>query len=281
MTVALGRAARVTLQQQRPGGDAWFDRGYNAIAIDGLRVAFSSAAKPGARPPPTTIKVYNLAERTRADLQALPIAVLLEAGYASDAPRRVASGDLRSARTVSEGPSVVTTLEISDGYRAWSGATLDRGYRPGAPIVEVVLDAARACGLSLPPAVEVDPALRAELPGGYTASGGALQQLSRLLAGYGFEASIEGGRLQVLRAGATRPGEAVLLRDDDLIQGTTINSRGRLACKVPLDPRILPSALLRVECSRARGTYRVVSLRHDGDTRSGPWQTAIEAVPWP
>lgn len=282
MTVALGRVARVTLQQLRPAaGDSWFDRGYNSIAIEGLRAVFASSRAPSAKPRPTTIKIYNLSERTRADLQVLPIAVLLEAGYATDGLRRIASGDLRSARTTRDGVTVVTTLEVADGDRAWRGASLDRGYRAGVPAVEVLRDAARACGLSLPARVESDPALRAQLAGGYLASGGALQQLERLLRGYGFEASVEDGQLQVLRTGESRPGEAVLLGPDDLVGSPSRDARGRVALKTPLDPRIRPGTLVQLRSLDVDGTFRVAAARHEGDTRGGPWHTTAEATPWP
>jgi hypothetical protein len=281
VTTALGRVARVTLQQLRPvKGDAWFDRGYNSIAIEGLRVSFSSSRSRGAKPAPTTIRIYNLTERTRADLQVLPIVVLLEAGYATTGLRRIASGDLRSAHTTHEGPTVITTLEVADGDRAWRGASLDRGYRAGVPVVEVLRDAAAACGLSLPSAVAADPALRSQLAGGYAASGGALQQLERLLAGYGFEVSIEDGRLQVLRSGAARPGEAVVLRSGDLVGSPAVNSKRRLALKTPLDPRIAPGVLVALRSLELDGTYRVVTAKHDGDTHSGPWHTSVETILW-
>lgn len=284
MTEALGRVARVTVQQLQPAtsGAGWFERGYNSLVVEGLRVSFRVTRGGGAKPRASEIRIYNLAERSRADLQVTPLAVLLEAGYASAGGlQRVVSGDVRRATTTREGVSVVTTIEIAGGDRAWRGAGLDRSYRRGAPLIEVLRDAARACGLSLPSSVETDPTLRTQLPAGYAATGGALQQLERLLARYGYDVSVQDGQLQILREDAARVGEAVVLRPEDLVGSPTLGAKRKLRFRTVLDPRIYPGTLVDLRSrDLAQQVYRVRSVQLDGDTRSGPWHTTCEAAPW-
>lgn len=284
MGEALGRVARLVVQQVQPvkeGGSSWFSSGYNSITIEGLRMSFASTLTVDGKPNACSVRIYNLAPQTRADLQQLPLVAFLEAGYRLGDVRRIFSGDVRTSRSERSGPTYTLDLEISDGYRAWRGASFQRSYRRNVPAVEVLRDCARACGLALPAGVEAASALRRQLPAGYVGDGGAVQQLERLLAGFGFSMSITDGALEVVPDGGVRPGEALLVSaETGLVGSPKIDPKGvktGVTFRKVLDPLIYPRSLVKLVSQDVNGLFRVGKVQRKGDTRSGDWYTDCEA----
>ena len=72
------------------------------LEISGLRVKFKVERDFSKHPNNTSIEIFNLAPKTRADLQTLPLRVQLAAGY-DGVNRLMAVGDLFFAQSKQEG----------------------------------------------------------------------------------------------------------------------------------------------------------------------------------
>lgn len=279
---AYGRVARLTISQLAPvtSGDDWFRQGFNAVTIEGLRMSFSVVRDPSAAPNTASVVAHNLAPATRALLKTRPLRAVLEAGYEGDVGVLFA-GDVREVLVGRAAGVVTTTIEIGDGERAWRGATMTDSYRGGTPAIQVIRDLAAAAGLQVPRAALSDPQLRAQISGGYSGDGGALQQLEELLGERGYGVSVHDGRLEIHRDDEALPSEALIVDAAHGLIGQPVVAARRLGGGVSwrkiLDRRVRPRQLAQISAEDFSGLVRCVKVRQDGDTVGGSWHTSVES----
>ena len=100
--------------------------------------------------------------------------------------------------------------------RAYAEARVNRTYAPRTPLETILRDVARAFGVALP---EVSEELRGRVAAGEAIMGYASDELTRLLAPFGYEWSFQDGRLQILRFDQARAGVIrVISQDDGMIE---------------------------------------------------------------
>jgi hypothetical protein len=282
-----GRIGKITIHRQRVGGFAnYFEEAGNGIEIENLRFTFKVEKNLASEPNTCELTTYNLSEHARADLQKLPLRVRLEAGYETEGARLLFVGDVQSVWSELKGTDWETKFLLGDGARAFSEARVNRSYKPGSTVKSIIRDAAKSMGLDLPREVESDPALALAIPSGETVMGWASDELTRLLAPYGYSWSIQNGRFIALKDEQVRPGQVrVISQDNGMIgypQMGTPDKKGKPpAIKVSnhLYPEIQPGEKIDVQSATLRGLYRVTRVTHEGDTAEGPWETEIEAKP--
>lgn len=262
--------------------------------IEGLRVSFKAKKSIKKEPNDCEIQVYNLSEHSRAALQSKGTKIILEAGYEGDTSQ-VFAGDSRIIDHVHEGPDWITKVQCGDGERAYRYARIVESFAPGTPVADVFAKVAAATGLDVIDAVAT---VRAFLPGaqytqGYTAYGRASSELDCILKGRGLEWSIQDGRLQVLSETGTTKDTATLLSAETGLIGSpahgspdTGNTPGKpakkpqvLKVKCLLNPRIKPGGRVVVQAEAIKGTFKVQTLTHSGDTHGAEWYSELECVP--
>lgn len=261
----------------------------DTLLITGLRVAFSVSKSTSEEPNTCRVSVYNLSEDTRARLSRMRgVPVRLEAGYASNLgllfqgdTRRTATG-IQHAKT---GPDWVTTLECGDGETAYRYARFSGSYARGTSVTKVAEDMAKSLGIGLG---NLEETLKAggfrqglqSFPAGFAARGRAAEELNGLMRTLGLEASIQDGKLQVLKPGETLKGQAVLLTPETGLRGSPAynSAEGKEKDEPPtlkvsslLQPAIRPGVQLRVEARSVRGNFKVKAVTHAGDTHGGDW----------
>lgn len=260
-----------------------FDRRYrlqlDTIQVEELNVAFSVVRTLRRRPGRSEVKVWNLSETHRRQVEELrpgQVYVELHAGYA-DGITRIFRGRLHRAQSVRQGANWVTSVTSRDG-RGASSARTSRSFRAGTSIATVARGVVADMGVD-EGNVGDDDALSFEgsagvFAGGATVVGNAAEQLDGILASTGREWSIQDEAVQVLRRGhaLTRPAVRLAaetgLRDDP---GPTRDERGRLHCRVDLIPDITPGALVSVESALHRGTFRVEQVTYKGELDGADW----------
>lgn len=307
------KVARVTVS--KPTG--YFSPGANAIVITSLRIRFEAKKGLEASCNEARVIVTNLGTNERALFQAKPLHVLVEAGYDGQ-PQRLFSGDVRWSNSQPVGPEWETTLELADGDRAWKHSRVNRSFRGGVVLRDALRDVASSMGLTLPEEVMTLPGLQKQFQGGLTLSGTSRGELTRILAPLGLSWSIQDGKLQILSADGTVPGTAVrIAQDTGMIgspelaspekskrksSGDPIADRIRDAPKDSTDPefvlkgrrgRIRPALTVKhqlypglraggrilLDSLTAKGLYKLIAVRHTGDTHGATWQTELDAVP--
>lgn len=284
------RGCSVTLITPSALPAAFFDHApgpENAIEITGLRIKFEIEKHVKSDPNRCDIQVFNLAQNSRALCEKKPLTVWLDAGYDGEL-RQVFRGDVRHAYSELKKPEWVTTLQLGDGDRACRLARVNKSYASGTPALTVVKDLARSMGLTVSDADAARLAdLRTQPVGGLAVQGASRDAMTRVLAPFGVQWSIQNGRLQLLRDQDITDGTAALISVDTGMIGTpeykTPVRAGKpphLKVKTLLYPQLLPGTLILVRSRAIKDQYfRIQRLVHRGDTHGKEWETEIEAFP--
>ena len=301
MTREIDRVYRLTARRAperiEPGVlDASFFEEFETVTeITQHRIEFKIEKNLGREPNRCDITITNLAQATRDEFVRGYVRVRFEAGY-DRTLRLLFTGDVRHASHEKDGTEWLTKLQIGDGARAFSEARAPRkSYQKGTPLTTILRDVARAFGLALPAEVPTSDTLRAQLATGEVLTGYASDELTRLLAPYGYEWSFQNGQLQILRFDQVRVGVIrVISQDDGMIEAPVIDppkitaptkAGSRTKPKVPkvtvkhlLYPELTPGEKAQIQSRSLNLTCRIETVTHDGDTHGDDWITTMEGA---
>lgn len=287
-----GRVARVTVAR-RPAisssvNPQYFERNPNAIVIDsasGARISGSIKKTLNKMPNPAAIKIYNLSESTRTEMEKNVLAVTVHAGF-DNVYQLVTTGDCKRCWSYREGTDIITEIRVGDGILAYAGARMTRSYKPPIQAVRVLSDAAKSMGLKLPPEAEQSSELKAALAAGISVHGPTRDILTRQLAPYGLTWSVQNGQLQILADEQTRPGSAILINAEAGIIGTPERSypdkpggKSEVKFEVSLYPAIVPGSLIKLESEFLNIVLKATDVDHDFDTKEGDFKTSVNGKP--
>jgi hypothetical protein len=260
------------------------------LDLSDLDLAFQVERSVRREPNVAEIRVWNLSETTRAQVEARGT-VVLRAGY--EDPPTLFRGDIRRAWTESDGIDNVTVLQARDGGRAYSEARIARSYNPGTPVVTVLRDVVADMEIGEGNLSEYAAAyaLRngADTFGdGYVAAGPARRVLDALTRAAGLRWSVQNGALQILQQGRPLQTRAVLLSSDtglvdspawDEVGRRTRGRRGTVTCKTLIQPGIEPGRRVVLESRHISGGFEVRRIKYQGETRGDPWFASLELRP--
>lgn len=257
-----------------------------ALQIDDLRMTFSITKQLAKEPNDCEITVTNASQATRGLLTRKPVRAQLLAGY-GDELRHLFLGDLRFASTKREPPERITTLLLGDGDRAYRHARVRKSYKRGTAVKTALTDCAAAMGLLLPTDAKISSELSEQFASGAVLAGAARDELTSLLAPYGYGWSIQDGRLQIVKDGDTsRDAERLISQATGLIGSPEWGAPDKsgkkpptLTCTTLLYPEITPGGRIRLESDSESGIFRVERVVHTGDTHGDTWTSEIELKP--
>lgn len=302
MSLVLGRIAKVTAYRARagkPGGfiashPEFFQTLPNGIEIlcgvvpgssePHLRLKANVEKHVDKEPNTCKITVHNLSEQTRTFLKEKPLTVRLEAGY-DGVLNQLFMGDVRTAWTEFNGSTVETHLELADGDRAFRYAQVNRSYKKGTAVIIAIQEAAASMGLIVDARTLASADLQAQFAAGRTLTGATRDELTRLLAPYGYKWSIQDGRLTILKDNQTRPEEAFLISEDSgpmvgspsFVTPTKSGDPTLVKVKSKLYSQLTAGGRIAIRSRDiATAVFRVEKVTHDLDTRQGPWDTTVE-----
>ncbi len=286
------RGARITAYRSvagTPGGfvaahPQFFEQQPNALVIDDLRMQIVVEKHVDSEPNTATVIVTNASPTTRADLQHKPLIVRIDAGYDGEL-RHLFTGDLRWGCSQLDGTDWLTRLQLGDGDRAYRHARVSRSYKAGTQVITALREAAAAMGLILDSRTAVSQDLQAQFASGRTLQGPARDELTRLLAPYGYHWSIQNGKMQVLKDAQTRQDQAILVTEETGLVGTpefaTPDKSGQaptLTLKMLLYPELTPGGQIQVRSRSVDGIFRVERVTHTIDTCGDEFESEIEAT---
>lgn len=291
------RKATVTIAAPLKGG-ALNEYGADVIEVTDLRFAFEAKKSLGKEPNTLKITITNLSEQSRAALQGRTLRVTVSAGY-EGTEGVLFVGDSRHVDSRPEGADWTTVIQCGDGERGYKHGRVSESFRAGVPVTSVLQKVADGMQLDSTQVVGVDGLRGRQYVKGYVAHGRASRELDKILKGFGYEWSIQDGKLQVLRPD-TSTAETVVVLDagSGLIGSPTLNTpsptqhldpftnrvvssggRPTLKAKSLLQPSIRPGRRVEIDSVVGiRGTFRVTEVTHTGDTAGGNWYTDFEAV---
>jgi hypothetical protein len=283
-----------------------FDRRF-VVTVDTIEfetLDFEATIEKTLKPEPNTCElvVYNLTEEHQAQLELLQqnvagkrsksgtsaqtratkgIPCRIEAGYASGTSL-VWLGDLRTAQSVLDDATWVTTLKSGDGEKAWQNARLHVSFGPRTSLDTALRAIVRSLGIGEGNISKFTQRLKmagsAIFPSGAVLSGSTSRQLLDFARSAGLEASIQDGALQLLDRGKALPAEAVRLTPETgLIGSPTVDNQGILTAQTLMIPDIVCGCLVVVEAERIKGNYRVEKVTWSFDRAGTDWGCEIQA----
>lgn len=289
------RVWKVTAYRAKPGipggyvnsHSDFFETLPNGIEIEKLRVQFKIEKSVDKEPNTCELEITNLAEGTRADLCKKPLIVRIDAGWEEDGGvRHLFGGDLVYGFSKRDGTDWATVLQLADSSRAFQNARANKSFAPGTSVLVAAREAARSMGVALPRNVEADPELQRAFSAGVQLHGSAALELERLLGPYGYSASFQNGRLQILKDDEVFSDRALVISKDTGMLGSpefgAPEKDGKpptLTIKSLLYPQITPGGMLSVQSESINGIFRAERVTHTGDSHGEEWQTEIEAKP--
>jgi hypothetical protein len=268
---------------------AFFSQGQNGVLIESpLRILFEVKKTLAKTPNSCTVTMRNLAPSTRAALQDKPLYAVLSAGY-DGVNQQLFAGNIMHAVSTLKAPLWETKIQLGDGGRAYAYAYHSKSYKPGVTVYQVLSDAAQTMGLPLPSEIKQTPELRQPLPSGLSLNGFTRDTLTTVLAPYGYNWSVQDGRLVVLRDGQLRSSEAYvidqsagMIESPELSVPKKVGDPVELTVKTLLYPGLSVGSLIQLKSDTINGQFRIKELEAKGDTRavgSSSYYTQTKATP--
>ena len=256
-----------------------------SIEIKDLRIQFSMRKSLKKTPNESDVTITNLSSTSRAFMERRPMLVQVDAGY-DDVPRLLFTGDVRFAMTKLKGADWETLLQVGDGDCHYHWSRVNRSYGPGTSVRTMLTDAAGSLGFKLPKHLADDKTLNAQFATGRTLQGPTRDELSRLLAAYGYDWSIQNNQLVVLRDDQVNAGQAIPISEETGMLDTPefgspprSGKKPHINVKMLLYPEIVPGCLIQLTSKVKNGLFRVEEVTHRGDTHGTTWETEIEISP--
>lgn len=277
------RGVKISAYRSSIEAGTWFQPLPNGIEITDLRIEFEIEKSLDKQPNKGDVKITNCAPTTRAFLEKRPLIVRVDAGYDGDVGH-LFTGDLRWGASKLSNVNWETRLQLADGDRAYRYAAVNRSYKKGTTVLTALRECASAMSLVLPSNLEVTPDLQRQFATGISIQGPARDELTRLLAPFGYTWSIQDGKIQILKDADPRPGVALLISKDTGLIGTpeyaapeNIKKPPTLTIRHLLYRSVTPGGLVRVKSKGTDGVFKVQRVKHHGDTHGDEWTTEIEA----
>lgn len=251
------------------------------VEITNLKIEFEIQRDQSKHPNTCNIKITNLSKQTRGEFEQLPLTVNLEAGH-DGVNRLMYVGDVRFAMSEQKGQDWVTLLELGDGGRIHAHARINRSYRAKTTVKQVLRDALNSIGQSLPKNIENASDLDDPYLSGYSAHGPLRDELTRLLAPYGYNWSFQNGLVQILKDEETNNFEFPINEGTGMIGTPEFGSppkskkKPHMKVKMLLYPELTPGSRVRIQSTTLNGLFKINKVRHVGDTHGNDWYTEIE-----
>lgn len=275
---AFQRAYRLTV------GDIQMDA-LRGVGLNALRIAFSIERDIKRHPNNCEISVYNLTASHRAALAKLAsVRVRLEAGYVDDVGT-LFDGDLRSARSVTEGTEKVTRVSGGDGESKCRSARINKTFAKGTPVGTVLNELGKALGVGPGNLRDFTGATLSNgskvLTRSLTLSGAVFDEMEHVTRSCGLQWSVQDSALQIREAGlpvGDRQGP-LLRKDSGLIGEVEVETVAKAepgfaagSLKVSgvclLRGDLIPGVSFRVESEAFTGNLVCTATVHRGDSHA-------------
>jgi hypothetical protein len=186
--------------------------GGEGVEITDLKITFDIQKTTKKNPNTGTIKVWNLTEKTRKQLEQPDTKCILYAGYKDDAGALlIFSGGVTHAWSKIDGADIVTEFELGDGTQEMRDTTISVGYAQKVKSKTVLNDVSQKMGL---PLTLPGNAPEREWQHGLSYHGPATGLLDKVTKGTGLEWSVQNGSLQVLEQGMVTTRQGIELAVD-------------------------------------------------------------------
>lgn len=262
----------------------------SGILIDGLRVKFQIEKTIRGALNKGIVTIWNMKESSRNAIRAQQDVMILSAGYHDDEKqsRLAIQMDIVDVRVEVQKPEIVTAMTVVDGVNALRTNKLSISFAGGVGVKSVIRDLAGKAGLVVRDLAVIDDA---QYQQGFADSGPIGDILDRLSGKVDANWSFQNGELQFAPKDAPATNFVSVVNEKTGLIGHPVKrtkagditapfQRQGWIFKTFLNPTIEPNGRVRIESLEANGIYRVVTVKHDGDTWEGEFTSSVEAEEW-
>lgn len=266
-----------------------------ALDVSDLRCTFDIRKTLTPQPNFSTVTIYNLNPETENQVINEGDTVIVEAGFEGEQYGLIFRGDVvQPIRGAEDGVTYKLTLNSLDGDRFLTGGfvafSVSKGQTARSQISEVTSKAKIPSQLGT-----ISSNLQsAQLTRGKVFFGAAKDYLRQLAQSNTATYYLEDGKVNVITAQDYPPNEIVDLAPESGLIGTPQQTDFGVNFKCLLNPRLKINSLVRINNSLIQaqtfqfgqiprsldgaGIYRIIGMRHNGDTRGDNWYTECECV---
>jgi hypothetical protein len=269
----------------KPPGAALTGPLVEALRIEGLRCTFKIEKTLTKEPNKADVKVFNLSQASRARCQGKGIPIVLHAGYAGTVAQ-IFSGDCRQADSEKVGVDWETRFQCGDGERAYAFAHFSDSFRPGTMLKDVLVKVGKTLCTDPGNLLQAVTDIPNSFASGFVAHGPSASLMSQHMPD-GYTWSVQNGRMEVLKSGATTADMGPLLSPNTGLVGTPAvgspDKKGGPATwkvKCLLQPSVRPGQRIAVQRTETAPIeeFKVVKVVHTGDTNGGDFYSELEVV---
>ncbi len=284
--------------------------GQQGVEINSLRIVFDVSKDDTKNPNRSTLKIYNLAPQTREALEKTDVRCIFKAGYGEeDGPIEIYQGDVAYVFSRYDRADVVTTVELGEGAKAIRDVMVSLSYNTGVTSNKILNDLAGKLKMAITMPLDIPSR---SWQNGLSYHGAARQALDKVCAATGLSWSVQGGALQIIKAGGNtnrtvvdlaadsgllgspervrKGSQEVRLDEDDPKKAeaalkaksrqivTTTQEEDGWRVRSLLLPSLLPGDRVKLSSRTIQGVFTIRDLRHAGDTHGGDWFTELKVV---
>lgn len=260
-----------------------FNRKYRlqigTIVIEDLTIDYTVKTDLKRSPNTATIKIWNLSENNRDQIDSLVRegALELKAGHETTGIGTIFIGDISRATSHLEKADWITTIEAGDGRRRSRTRRVRASHAPGSRVGDIVQQVGAALGVGQGNLDAITRTLTRTTRSTRTVSGNAADVLTRLAASEGLEWSIQRGNLQLLQRGRALAGSAIRLAPGTgLIGSPSRDKDGTISADANMMPDLFPGRYVRLESRRINADCRVERAEYRGNSRKGSWKIGLK-----
>ena len=258
-----------------------------SVGESGMPLHISFAVEKGDKESnnTATVKFWNLAPATIAEIKRKNAVLELRAGYGANLPL-ILAGDISKATTEQENANMVTTIEVVDGLVAVRDTYISISFTKKTTGIKIIESVVNSMGISYLMSEQARKILEQKVfTNGYSFVGAAKTVLQKVCGTCGLSWSIQNGVLQIVVTGSTISTKGYVLSADSGLIGIpkeiTLSGTNKDAQKQEeqkgyevqyfMNGAIGVDDLIMLESKRVKGYFKVCSIAINGDNFDGEW----------
>ena len=266
--------------------------GTQGIEVSDLHCVFSIEKSMKGDPNPATIKIYNLAPNTKNSILTEGSRVIIEAGYLGPQYGLIYDGDIvKALKRGGDGVNKLTEIIAQDGDVFLNSGFVSISYAAGQDSKSII---GAMAGIG-DPDITIG-SMSENLSGTQLARGKAMfgqpKDYARMIAkGEGALFYVCDRKINLIKPMDLPRDEIVSLSPSSGLIGTPEQTEDGIKAKCLLNPLLNLNKLVHIDNEYVQqsedggalstGIYKIISLKHIGDTRGNDWYTDFIGIAQP
>ncbi len=270
------------------------EKGTSGIEVTGLRCVFQIEKSMSSEANKSVIQIYNLSSATQNSILASCKRIIIEAGY-ENSPQYglIFDGDVTKALKRGSGVDKITELVAQDGDLFLNSGFVNVSYSAGQT-TQSVLSKMAGVGDSEIVVGNISNSLKnTQLARGKVMFGQAKDYVRMLAKTEGALFFVNDRKINLVKPADLPEGEIIDLSPSSGLIDTPEQTDDGVNAKCLLNPLLNVNKLVHIKndyvqessdtssTGLSTGVYKIIKLKHTGDTNGNDWYTEFEGVAQP